>query len=101
MGYARYSLKTDALAVVAYIMLQEFFLKFQCDHEPYADLQVSVFVDGVSVGETSTGEQSPHLLIHRLCEGSSDSDASSGQALGFRMELPPLHQGLHEVGIYT
>ena len=56
-----------------------------------------VFVDGVLVGETTTGEPTPHLLINRLCEGqTSESDAAASRALGFRMELPPLQHGRHE-----
>ena len=56
-----------------------------------------VYVDGVLVGETATGEPTPHLLINRLCEGqTSESDAAASRALGFRMELPPLQHGRHE-----
>lgn len=60
-------------------------------------MQVLVYVDGVSVGETSTGQPTPHLLINRLCEGqTSESEPGASQALGFRLELPPLQHGRHQ-----
>jgi hypothetical protein len=61
--------------------------------------QVLIYVDGVKVGETSGGEQTPHLMINRLCEGeTSDSDGSVSTRLGFRQQLPPLPPGRHQVG---
>lgn len=62
--------------------------------------QVLIYVDGVKVGETGGGENTPHLLINRLCEGeTSDSDGSVSTHLGFRHQLPALAPGRHEVGM--
>ena len=63
-------------------------------------VQLLVYVDGVLVAETSTGDPTPHLLINQLCEGqTSESDPGASQALGFRLELPPLQHGRHQVRV--
>ena len=63
--------------------------------------QVVVYVDGVRVGEAQASEETPHHIIHRLCEldlAVSDlQQPPQQQGVGFRLRLPTLMQGKHEV----
>ena len=62
--------------------------------------QVVVYVDGVRVGEAQASEETPHHIIHRLCEldlAVSDlQQPPQQQGVGFRLRLPMLMQGKHE-----
>ena len=64
--------------------------------------QVVVYVDGTRVGEALASEETPHHIIHRLCEldlAVSDLQQPPQQkGVGFRLKLPNLMQGKHEVG---
>ena len=63
--------------------------------------QVVVYVDGTRVGEALASEETPHHIIHRLCEldlAVSDLQQPPQQkGVGFRLKLPNLMQGKHEV----
>ena len=63
--------------------------------------QVVVYVDGTRVGEALASEETPHHIIHRLCEldlAVSDLQQPPQQkGVGFRLKLPTLMQGKHEV----
>ena len=58
-------------------------------------------MDGVRVGEAQASEETPHHIIHRLCEldlAVSDlQQPPQQQGVGFRLRLPTLMQGKHEV----
>ena len=58
-------------------------------------------MDGTRVGEALASEETPHHIIHRLCEldlAVSDLQQPPQQkGVGFRMKLPSLMQGKHEV----
>jgi hypothetical protein len=60
-----------------------------------------VYIDGVRVGETLASEETPHHIIHRLCEldlAVSELEQPARQkGVGFRLKLPNLFQGKHEV----
>lgn len=64
-------------------------------------MQVVLYVDGVKVGEASASGDTPHHIIHRLCEidmdmaGNMQNTASQG--VGFKLKLPELEHGRHEV----
>ena len=64
--------------------------------------QVIVYVDGVRVGVAAAAEETPHHIIHRLCEldlAVSDlAQPPAQKGVGFRLRLPGLQQGKHEVG---
>lgn len=65
-------------------------------------MQVMLYVDGVSVGEVSASGETPHHIIHRLCEldlhlGSEMEQPVQQQGVGFRLKLPGLNPGKHEV----
>ncbi len=64
-------------------------------------LQVVVYVDGTRVGDALASEETPHHIIHRLCEldlAVSDLQQPPQQkGVGFRLKLPNLMQGKHEV----
>lgn len=63
--------------------------------------QVVVYVDGVRVGQALALEETPHHIIHRLCEldlAVSDLEQPPQQkGVGFRLKLPSLMEGKHEV----
>ena len=58
-------------------------------------------MDGTRVGEALASEETPHHIIHRLCEldlAVSDLQQPPQQkGVGFRLKLPTLMQGKHEV----
>ena len=58
-------------------------------------------MDGTRVGEAQAAEETPHHIIHRLCEldlAVSDLQQPPQQkGVGFRLKLPNLMQGKHEV----
>ncbi len=60
-----------------------------------------VYVDGVRVGEALALEETPHHIIHRLCEldlAVSELEQPPRQkGVGFRLKLPNLTEGKHEV----
>lgn len=63
-----------------------------------------LYVDGVKVGEASASGDTPHHIIHRLCEidmdmaGNMQNTASQG--VGFKLKLPELEHGRHEVCLH-
>jgi hypothetical protein len=63
--------------------------------------QVVVYVDGVRVGVAAAAEETPHHIIHRLCEldlaVSELQQPPQQKGVGFRLRLPSLMQGKHEV----
>lgn len=63
--------------------------------------QVAVYVDGVRVGVAPASGETPHHIIHRLCEldlARSELEQPPQQVgVGFRLRLPDLQQGRHEV----
>lgn len=64
-------------------------------------VQVVVYIDGVRVGEALASEETPHHIIHRLCEldlaVSELEQPAQQKGVGFRLRLPTLFQGKHEV----
>ena len=62
--------------------------------------QVAVYVDGVRVGVAPASGETPHHIIHRLCEldlARSELEQPPQQVgVGFRLRLPDLRQGRHE-----
>ena len=64
-------------------------------------MQVAVYVDGVRVGVAPASGETPHHIIHRLCEldlARSELEQPPQQVgVGFRLRLPDLQQGRHEV----
>ena len=64
-------------------------------------VQVVVYVDGVRVGVAAAAEETPHHIIHRLCEldlaVSELQQPPQQKGVGFRLRLPSLMQGKHEV----
>ena len=60
-------------------------------------------MDGTRVGEAQAAEETPHHIIHRLCEldlAVSDLQQPPQQkGVGFRLKLPNLMQGKHEVSL--
>ena len=64
--------------------------------------QVLVYVDGVKVGEAVASGETPHHIVHRLCEldmhisGEMESP-SLQRGVGFSLSLPELPEGKHEV----
>ena len=64
--------------------------------------QVVLYVDGVKVGEASASGDTPHHIIHRLCEIDMDMAGdmqhnTATQGVGFKLKLPELQHGRHEV----
>jgi hypothetical protein len=64
--------------------------------------QVVVYVDGFKVGEVAAAGETPHHIIHRLCELDMGQRSEMEQppqqlGVGFRIRLPDLQQGRHEV----
>jgi len=90
---------------------------------PAPPLLVSVYVDGVHVGDAEASGPTPHPLVHRLCSssaGDSGSGVSTGgkkgsvlaagtmpassgglTGVGWTVRLPPLPQGRHELRAYA
>ncbi|KAK9842558.1 hypothetical protein WJX81_006050 [Elliptochloris bilobata] len=70
-----------------------------------APLQVAVYVDGVRVGVAPASGETPHHIIHRLCEldlARSELEQPPQQVgVGFRLRLPDLQQGRHEVRAFV
>ena len=65
-------------------------------------VQVVLYVDGVKVGEASASGDTPHHIIHRLCEIDMDMAGdmqhnTASQGVGFKLKLPDLQHGRHEV----
>ena len=65
--------------------------------------QVLVYVDGVLVGEVPAKGDTPHHIIHRLCDldmhlENEMQQPTPQQGVGFTLNLPELHSGRHEVG---
>ena len=64
-------------------------------------MQVVLYIDGVRIGEASASGDTPHHIIHRLCEidmdMAGDMQQSAQQGVGFKLKLPELQQGRHEV----
>ena len=61
-----------------------------------------LYVDGVTVGEVTAALETPHHIIHRLCEldlhlGSDLEQPVQQQGVGFRLKLPQLKPGEHQV----
>ncbi len=63
--------------------------------------QVVLYVDGVRIGEAAASGDTPHHIIHRLCEidmdMAGDMQQPAQQGVGFTLKLPELQQGRHEV----
>ena len=63
-------------------------------------MQVVLYIDGVRIGEASADGDTPHHIIHRLCEIDMDLAGSmqqpAQQGVGFSLKLPELQQGRHE-----
>ena len=76
------------------------------DHVP-CSVQVVLYVDGIRVGAVSATGDTPHHIIHRLCEIDMDMAANlqqpsqQQQGVGFTLKLPELQQGRHEVSYIT
>ncbi|CAL8462361.1 g1894 [Coccomyxa elongata] len=68
-------------------------------------LEVVVYIDGVRVGEALALEETPHHIIHRLCEldlAVSELEQPPRQkGVGFRLKLPTLTEGKHEVRAFV
>ncbi len=68
--------------------------------DPALGAQVAVYVDGVRVGVAPASGDTPHHIIHRLCEldlARSELEQPPQQVgVGFRLRLPDLQQGRHE-----
>jgi len=62
---------------------------------------VVLYVDGVRIGEAAASGDTPHHIIHRLCEidmdMAGDMQQPAQQGVGFTLKLPELQQGRHEV----
>lgn len=69
----------------------------------YLPIQVVLYVDGIRVGTVSATSDTPHHIIHRLCEIDMDMAANlqqpgqQQQGVGFTLKLPELQHGRHEV----
>jgi len=93
-------------------------------HPATPPLLVSVYVDGVHVGDAEASGPTPHPLVHRLCsaqaggvaagrggagppkKGESVLAAAAASAgalvgVGWTVRLPPLPQGRHELTAFT
>ena len=59
-----------------------------------------LYVDGIRIGEASADGDTPHHIIHRLCEIDMDLAGATQQpvqqGVGFSLKLPDLQQGRHE-----
>lgn len=74
--------------------------------------QVYIYVDGAFVGEAVATADTPHQVVDRLC-GAAAADKSGGGAshdapthpatsgVGFRVPLPPLSPGRHDVRAFV
>lgn len=65
-------------------------------------LQVEIYVDGVKVGQAKASRETPHHIVHRMCEldlhfTSEMEQPALQQGVGFKLELPDLSEGKHEV----
>ena len=65
-------------------------------------MQVLVYVDGILVGEGTADKETPHHIVHRLCELDAVLQSATQQAqqqvgVGFRVPLPALTPGSHQV----
>ena len=65
-------------------------------------LQVEIYVDGVKVGQATASRETPHHIVHRMCEldlhfTSEMEQPALQQGVGFKLELPDLSEGKHEV----
>ena len=65
-------------------------------------MQVLVYVDGILVGEGTADRETPHHIVHRLCELDAVLQSATQQAaqqigVGFRVPLPALTPGSHQV----
>lgn len=65
-------------------------------------MQVLVYVDGFLVGEVAAKGDTPHHIIHRLCDLDMNLEnemeqPTPQQGVGFALKLPELHSGRHEV----
>ena len=65
-------------------------------------VQVVVYVDGVQIGEAAADRETPHHIVHRLCESDAALSSATQQAaqqlgVGFRVPLPSLSPGSHQV----
>lgn len=63
---------------------------------------MQVYVDTMKVGETQASQETPHHIVHRLCEldmhiASDMEQPPLQQGVGFRLKLPELPEGRHEV----
>ena len=64
--------------------------------------QVMVYVDGFLVGEVAAKGDTPHHIIHRLCDLDMNLEnemeqPTPQQGVGFALKLPELRSGRHEV----
>lgn len=68
-------------------------------------LQVVLYVDGVRIGEAAASGDTPHHIIHRLCEidmdMAGDMQQPAQQGVGFTLKLPELQQGRHEIRAFV
>ena len=65
-------------------------------------LQVEIYVDGVKVGQATASGETPHHIVHRMCEldlhfSTEMEQPALQQGVGFKLELPDLSKGKHEV----
>ena len=63
-------------------------------------------MDGVMVGEAVASGDTPHHIIHRMCEldmhiSSDLEQPGQFKGVGFRLRLPDLQQGRHEVMYFS
>lgn len=67
----------------------------------FAARQALVYIDSHSVGQALVTDATPHAVIDQLCEAKhKPTDASLMSAgFGFRLALPPLTAGMHEVSV--
>lgn len=60
-----------------------------------------IYVDNIKVGEVVAEEATPHHVVHRLCQLDTRFNAGQDQAaeagVGFKLQLPELKEGKHEV----
>ncbi len=70
--------------------------------ESWIHVQVLVYVDGFLVGEVAAKGDTPHHIIHRLCDldmhlENEMEQPTPQQGVGFTLNLPELRSGRHEV----
>ncbi|KAK9842850.1 hypothetical protein WJX74_003372 [Apatococcus lobatus] len=71
-----------------------------------APLQVMVYVDGFLVGEVAAKGDTPHHIIHRLCDLDMNLEnemeqPTPQQGVGFALKLPELRSGRHEIRAFV